>query len=86
MAAATVNEKFLASGQNEEWHDVTFAATGDTYACGVAVKAYTFSVKSATGGNANAYHLAESAGTFTLTATGTANTAVRMWIHILKKR
>lgn len=86
MAAATVNSVFVAAGENEEWHDVTFAATADTYATGKNIKAYTFGIKSTTGTNANGYILSESAGTFTMTAHGTANTNIRCWLHILKSR
>lgn len=86
MAAATVNEVFVGTTSNVEWHDVTFAATGDTYDCGVNVKAYTYGVRSWTGSNANGVVLGLTGNTFTLSLTGTPNTAVRMWIQILKKR
>ncbi len=86
MTAATQNGSLdaIETGLNGvKRYDLTFAASGDTFACGSAVKEYWYSPISMVAATSTISGITESSGTFTLTGNGTA---FRVFLFVKPKR
>ena len=84
MSDATLNSTFNPLGiAGCKSYNLTFAASGDTYASGQSVDSYQFTVTAITGTGTTPV-ITESSGTFTFTATGCTAATVNLLVFARK--